>query len=190
MAQKHRLERDALTRQREVEMELLKEEEKPFDRSLASLKKELAGVKVEKESHWWSRGSVDDKIEALEPDVCSALKSMTESTQQNVTQVAQSVESPIFEHLMRLIKQRLWTKAQILNDSKTLVSRSDGSQSRGFHREIAKCDAILSNRLITMNAPISDMAPSASLHSRNQTSGCLVGKSAESGAGSSNFGGC
>lgn len=49
-AQEHRLTKDALTREREVEMELLKEREKTLGGSLASVKKELAGMKVENAS--------------------------------------------------------------------------------------------------------------------------------------------
>lgn len=89
----HRFVKDALTRQQESEMELLKEGEKTSDGNLASVKKVLAGVNVEKASLWWYRGNTNDKIEALKADVALALKAEAGLAQQHFSQVVQSVDA-------------------------------------------------------------------------------------------------
>lgn len=58
-ASEYRLTKNAQTRQRKVEMVLLKERKKALDRNVASVKKMLAGMKVETVSLWWSSGNVD-----------------------------------------------------------------------------------------------------------------------------------
>lgn len=79
-------------------MELLKKWEKTLDRNLSSVKKEFAGLKVENASLRCFRGNVDDKIEALEADVVSPHKAVADTAQQNVTNVAQSVDAAFSEH--------------------------------------------------------------------------------------------
>lgn len=135
-------------------MGLLTEREKTLNRNLALVMKELAGVKGQNVSFWWSRGNVGDKIEALEANVGSALKVVTDSGQQNVTQVARSVESAFSEHRKRLMEQARWTKAQIANNLKTSVTCFDAD----FHRKVAKCATTLSIRLSAIKAACSEVA--------------------------------
>lgn len=51
------------------------EAEKTLIPNFAPVKKKLAGVKLNNANLWWTRGNVDDKIEALEPDVGSVAQS-------------------------------------------------------------------------------------------------------------------
>lgn len=67
---------DALMRMREAEMELLKERKKTLDRSFASVKKELAGVKEECVSPPWYRGGVSKMIGVSDKDVDEIVKSV------------------------------------------------------------------------------------------------------------------
>lgn len=62
-----------------------------FDRNLSSENKELAVVNEENASPRWLRRNVDDKIEASEAHVGSALKAVTKLAQQIVTDAAQCV---------------------------------------------------------------------------------------------------
>lgn len=75
------------------------------------------------------------------------------------------------------MKQARWTTKPIANDLKLLFNRSDA----GIHREVAKCVANLSNRLSAIEAARSEVAPSAKMKIRHETS--------EGGAGSSYVGG-
>lgn len=63
-AQERHHAKDAQTRQREAEMDLVKKRKKPPDLMFVSTKKELVGVMVENASLRWSRGNVDKKIKA------------------------------------------------------------------------------------------------------------------------------
>lgn len=92
---KYHLAEIAQTRQQEIEMKLLKVQEKNLDSNLASVKTELAGVKVENASRRWSRGNIDDEIEELEADVGSGLKEVAESAQKYVTKL-RSRSMPLF----------------------------------------------------------------------------------------------
>lgn len=74
----------------------------------------------------------------LESEVGSALKAVIELAQHNVTQVVESVKSAFSEGCKPLMEQARWTVAQVANDLKVSVSRSD----TGLHREIAKCFAM------------------------------------------------
>lgn len=73
-------------------------------------------------------------------------------------------------------------KAQIASDLKTSLTRSDV----GIHREVAKCVAILSNRLSAIKAVGSGVVLSAKSKIRNKTSEGGVGEGAGSSAGSRN----
>lgn len=94
----YRLEEAAQARQREVEIKSLREREKTLNRTLASVRKSLAGVKVENASLWWARGSADEKVAALEAEVGLAPKVVADLDQLNKTQVAQSVDATFSDH--------------------------------------------------------------------------------------------
>lgn len=100
-ARQHRPPKNAMTSQREVQMEVLIEEEKVLDGNSASVKKAVASVRVGNAVLQWSRGNIDDEIVALVTDVCYASKVVADPAQQNPTKDAQSVESEIFEHRKR-----------------------------------------------------------------------------------------
>lgn len=69
--------------QRQVEIQLLREWEKTFNRNLVSVTKGLAGVKVESVSPWWSRENVSFKVAALDEDAGSTLKAVAKLAQLN-----------------------------------------------------------------------------------------------------------
>lgn len=71
---------------------------RPWDCNLGSVKKAFGGVKMESASLRWSSGNVNDKIESLEPDVGSTLKSMADWAPKKMSQVTQSVKNPFSEH--------------------------------------------------------------------------------------------
>lgn len=75
-------------RKKKIKIELFRDREKTLDRNLASVTKALGGVQVQNASFRRSRGSIDDKIVDLEKDYDKALKAVTESSQQNVSQVS------------------------------------------------------------------------------------------------------
>lgn len=110
-AWKYLLSMDALTRMREVNMEVLGEREKGLDCNLALVKKELAGVKVENVSLQWSQGNIKDKLVSLENDAVETLTAVAESAQHNVMQDAESVDSAFSKYWERLSEQARWTKA-------------------------------------------------------------------------------
>lgn len=51
-AREHRVDQEALERQPEIEIDVLKDREKTLDRDLASVKKELRNVNVQNASFW------------------------------------------------------------------------------------------------------------------------------------------
>lgn len=170
-ARQYCLAKDAQTRQREVEIQLVKEREKTLHRNLALVKKELAGVNVENASLRRSLGNVDDKTESLD--------------RQNVTQVAQSVDAAFSGHLKQLMEQARWTNAQNSNDLKTSVTLLKAC----IFRKVAKCVATLSNQLNAIMAVGSEVASSRKPKNINEMSEDADAKSAEGGAGPGSDGG-
>lgn len=105
-------------------MGLLKDQEKTLDRFLASVRKELTHAKRQNASLRWSRGNIDEKVKTMEKDVGVSCKTVADSPQRNVSQVAHIEDVAFLQHWERLTEQAEWTKVQIVNDLKILVSCS------------------------------------------------------------------
>lgn len=154
--------------------------EKTFDRNLESVKKEWANVKTQNAFLWWRHGIIDETVRESEKDVGVSFKTSAESSQQNVLQVALFVGAAFSKHLERSTEQAGWTKPQISNDLKTLVLRSYAS----VHLEIARCTAVLFNRVIAVKAARSEALHMSKtwVHDEMKKADC-DGKDTNSGAG-------
>lgn len=149
-----------------------------------TVKKVVAGVKVENASIRWFHGSVDDKIVAPEADVGLGFEAVGESAQRNVTHVGQSVKSAFFELQKRLTEQVYWTKARVANGLKMLENCSNA----GVHHEVVRCAATLSIRIRRIKAASSEVTPLGKLQCHNESSEGGIIKCSKSGAGLRNVG--
>lgn len=82
-------------------MELLRKREKTLGRILVSVKRALAGVKVENASLRWSGEYGDEKVVGLKKDVGEARKVADESSQHSTTQNAGKLQPAYSEHWER-----------------------------------------------------------------------------------------
>lgn len=62
-------------------------------------------------------------------------KLVVEASKQNVSEVAHSAKAAFFKHRQQLTEQGEWMKAQIMNDLRKSVNRSDATDKR----EVALC---------------------------------------------------
>lgn len=124
-------------------------------RDLASVKKELENVNDQNASLRWKRNIVDTKVRVLERDAGVTFIAVGESPEQNVAQVAHSVEAVCSKHRERLTEQGGWKLAQIRNVLKTSVSHPDAS----VHCEIARCTEVLSNHVNAVMAASLETLP-------------------------------